>query len=235
VPILTFNAADHRYELDGFHAWSVTQLFHLVGLTRWDEVQPSRLETARIRGSVVHQAAHYYNENDFDVQDFEAECIATGHPEYIGFLRSWIRLRDTGRIEPVLCEHRVANVGPRYAGTFDLLCRFDGQAALLDYATGDPIDACKHLQTAAYVLAAKAWAQMNPDETVLRKFLDQFPTVQRYAVRLHPEGELPTLTHYTDSRDFSRFIMIATAVNLVEDERRSAIPWKWDDEPVGVR
>lgn len=218
---LTFDAPTHAYTLNGQPVRSVTQILRKVGLVDFRSVPPSILDSARTRGTIVHRAAHFYNEHDLDVAEFEATF-----PEYAGYLRSWIRLVDTGRLQPVACEQLVANVTPRYAGTFDWLGTLDHEAALLDFATGDPADASKHLQTAAYVLAARAWAEMS-GEDVLRAFHAGTPYVKRYAVRLHPNGELPTLTPYTDPSDFSKWLVLAHAVNLVDTERPSSIPWDW--------
>src|SRR6185436_16694471 len=109
------------------------------------------------------------------------------------YLQSWMRLMDTGRLKTVLSEHRVACRHPRYAGTLDWLGLFDGQAAILDFATGRPEDAAKHLQTAAYVMAAKAWASED-DQALLKAFLDAHPFIARYGVRLNKAGTLPTPT-----------------------------------------
>jgi hypothetical protein len=201
---------------------SATQIINHVGLTPFASVPLSILDPARERGSAVHQAVHYYNERDLDLAAFYA-----ANPDLAGYVASWVTLDATGRLQPVLCEHRIANDVPRYAGTLDFLGMFDGAAALLDYATGDPDDACKHLQTAAYVLAARAWAE-QPGEDVLRAFLGAHPYVARYSVRLHADGALPTLTRYDDPRDYTRWLAIATAINIIDAERPAAQAWLAD-------
>jgi hypothetical protein len=223
-PILTFDAAQHVYTLTGKPVRSVTNLLHKVNLVNFDHVPPSILESAQRRGTIVHRAVHFYNEHDLDVLDF-----TDSFPEYAGYLQSWIRLMDSGRLQTVFCEQQVANFAPRYAGTFDWLGLFDGQATLMDFATGHPDDAAKHLQTAAYVLASRAWSHL-PGHDQLKTFHDAHPYVQRYAVRLLRDGSLPQLTAYRDPRDFTTFLLIAETVNAVDAERPKSVAWNWEQD-----
>jgi hypothetical protein len=222
--LLTFDEPRHAYTLAGRPVRSVTNLLHKVNLTNFDHVPPSILEAARIRGTVVHKAVHFFNERDLDVRDF-----MQSFPEYAGYLQSWIALMDTGRLQTFLCEQRVANFAPRYAGTFDWLGIFDGQATLIDFATGHPDDAAKHLQTAAYVLASRAWSHL-PGYEKLKAFHDDHPYIQRFAVRLDRHGGLPQLTAYRDPRDFSVFMLIAEAVNAVDEYRPKSLAWNWEQD-----
>lgn len=221
---LTFDAAAHAYTLDAAPVRSVTGLLRKVGLVNFDKIPPTILEAARHRGTTVHQAIHYYNEQDLDVLEF---CRT--FPGYAGYLQSWMRLMDTGRLQTVLCEHRIASRYPRYAGTLDWLGLFDGQAAILDFATGRPEDAAKHLQTAGYVLAAQVWKQ-EPHETALKAFVDAHPFIARYGVRLNKAGSLPTPHPYRDPKDFTKFRLIAETVQTVDEEKPKSHPWEWEQE-----
>src|SRR5262249_52435421 len=160
--------------------------------------------------SIVHQAVHYFNEQDLDVGDFYRSF-----PAYAGYLESWVRFAESGRLQPVLCEHKVASLIPRYVGTFDCLGVLDGAAALLDFATGDPEDAAKHLQTAAYVMALQQWAE-EPDEAPMREFVRQFTYIERFSVQLMKSGDLPKLTRYRDPRDFTKFRLIAEVIDMLD-------------------
>lgn len=221
---LTFTEEGHRYELDGQPVRSVTGILRKVGLINFDNIPPSILEAARRRGTTVHRAIHFANEHDLDVDEF---CRT--FPGYAGYLQSWLRLIETGRLGVQLCEHRVANRAPRYSGTFDFLGLFDGHAALLDYATGRPEDAAKHLQTAAYVMAAKIWAN-EPGEERLKTFLDQHSFIARYSVQLDKRGRLPKITPYRDARDYTAFRLIAETVEVVDQERPKSASWDWQTE-----
>ncbi len=222
---LTFDPADHVYTLDDARVRSVTGLLRKVGLINFDNIPPSILERARQRGTRVHAAIHFYNERDLDVLAFGREF-----PDDAGYVQSWIRLMATGRLTTALCEHRIASRTPRYAGTFDWLGTFDGHAALLDYATGEPEDAAKHLQTAGYVSALQRGWHREPGEERLAAFMAAHPFIQRYSVQLDKDGRLPAVTPYTDPRDFTKFRLIAETVQAVDEERPKSRPWDWASE-----
>ena len=76
--MLTFDPLAHRYVLDGERLPSVTQILQASGLINFSKIPQPILIAARDRGSAVHQAAHYYNEGDLDVAEFEQDF-----PEYL--------------------------------------------------------------------------------------------------------------------------------------------------------
>jgi hypothetical protein len=160
---LTFDRDSHTYTLDGEIVPSVTQVLRASGLVDFSKIPEGVLAAAQLRGTKVHAAIHYYNEQDLDVGEFMGTF-----PAYAGYLQSWIALMESGRLKTCLCEHRVASRKHRYAGTIDWLGEFDGRGALLDFATGDPEDVAKDLQTAAYHAAAVEWAAVDEP---LRAFL----------------------------------------------------------------
>jgi hypothetical protein len=207
---------------------STTNILRKVGLTvRFEDFVPDWILTRALsRGRAVHRAIELWNQGRLDEAHF-----ADANADLLGYLQSWQLLMASGRLQTFLCEYRVANIAPRYAGTFDWLGLFDGRAALLDYATGDPEDASKGLQLCGYSLAAKAWAQ-QPGQERLKSFLAQHPYVRRVAVRLHRDGQLPIMTEYNDPRDYSRFLIVAQAVNVVDAERPKSVGWDWrtDDD-----
>jgi hypothetical protein len=224
VSALTFEPNAHVYTLDGGPVRSVTGLLRKVGLINFDRIPPTILEAARQRGTKVHQAIHYYNEHDLDV-----EAFCRTFESYAGYLRSWIALMESGRLETVFCEHRLASRRPRYAGTLDWLGLLDGQATILDFATGRPEDAAKHLQTAGYAMAAKTWAE-EPGEERLKVFLDRQPYIARASVHLRKSGALPKITPYPDPRDYTKFRLIAESVEVVDEERPKSTAWDWQTE-----
>jgi hypothetical protein len=221
---LTFETEGHVYTLDGARVRSVTGILRKVGLINFDRIPEAILNAAKLRGTRVHQAIHYYNEHDLDVLEFCREF-----PLYAGYLQSWIRLWQTGRLQTVLCEHRLASRTPRYAGTLDWLGLFDGHAAILDFATGRPEDAAKHLQTAGYVAAARGWSK-EPGEEPLRAFVDAHPFIARYGVQLDKQGRLPKITSYLDPKDYTKFRLLAESVAAVDEERPKSQPWQWEED-----
>jgi len=222
--LFTFDPTGHVYKYDGQPIRSVTQILKKVGLIPpfEDFVPPYVLGPALARGTAVHRAIHYWNERDLNLQEFDATF-----PEWAGYLRSWIRLLDSGRLQTLACEQRVISLAPRFAGTLDWIGTFDNHAAILDYATGDPEDVCKHLQLAAYVLAARATALVSAGSGLLKTFFERHNHIRRFAVRLSRSGGLPQLTAYDDPRDFSKFLLIAESVNVVDIERPKSITWNW--------
>jgi PD-(D/E)XK nuclease superfamily protein len=85
---LTFDPVGHRYALEGVGLPSVTQVLQAVGIIDFSGIPQPILLAARDRGSAVHAAAHYYNENDLDVEAFAAEF-----PGYWPYLEAWITFR----------------------------------------------------------------------------------------------------------------------------------------------
>ena len=147
--LLEFFDLNHEYRYNGERFVSVTQVLARF-VVNFDRVPQPIMLAARDRGTAVHRAAHFYLEDDLDVSAFCEEF-----PDYAGYLQSLIALFDSGRLQIVCCERRVASVQYRYAGTFDCLALMDGQATMLDWATGSPSDVAKHLQLGAYEHAAR--------------------------------------------------------------------------------
>ena len=216
---LTFEPIAHVYELDGVVLPSVTGVLRASGLVNFDGIPPSILEAARARGTAVHQAIHYANENDLDVLAF-----CRDFPHYAGYLQGWMRLIESGRLKTILCEHRVASRLHGVAGTIDWIGEFDGAGAILDFATGDPEDAAKDLQTGAYEVLGREWAR-EPGQDALRAFFAAHPFIRRYSVRLKKDGKLPTPHPYTSARDKTEFLTILSAQQIVKARKPQAVDW----------
>jgi hypothetical protein len=91
---LTFDALTHTYWLDGVRIPSVTQILQRAGLIDFSRIPAPILSAARDRGAAVHQAVHYYNEHDLDLEAFQKDF-----PNYWPFLEAWLAFRrDTGFI-----------------------------------------------------------------------------------------------------------------------------------------
>lgn len=215
MPTLTFEDLRHAYFLGEQRVPSVTQVLEASGaMIDFSKIPGPILLQARDRGTAVHRAAHYWLEGDFDVEDFCATF-----PEYAGYLQSLIRLFDSGQLETVSCERRVASPLYQYAGTFDWIGLFNGKAALLDWATGAPSDVAKDLQTAAYEVAAREWASLGEDSLLADFFAAHPKPLQRVAVRLLKDGALPKLEPYADPRHFSEFRTLLAAMQIVARRR----------------
>lgn len=210
---LVFHTDPHQYELDGELVPSVTQVLTRAGLIDFSSVPSHVREAALERGRVVHQAIHYLNERDLDVDGFRASF-----PHYLGYLEAWGSFCAQRSFTAVLNETRVASRRHRIAGTLDCLGVLDGVAVLLDFKTGRPGDVAADLQTAAYLALALEWAE-DGDDQGLRDFLARYPVVRRYGVQLLPTGSF-RVEAYANPTDWRDFATILVAQQIV-DARRS--------------
>jgi hypothetical protein len=87
--MLAFDHEAHRYTLDGVELPSVTQVLERCGLIDFSRVPSAILRGAKDRGTAVHTACHYFNENDLDLADFKLTF-----PEYWPYLSAWITFRQ---------------------------------------------------------------------------------------------------------------------------------------------
>ena len=77
---LTFEAERHEYFYQGIKVWrSVTGVLQRAGAINFDGVPEFVLDRARARGTIVHQAVHYLNEGDLNLDQFRADF-----PLYLG-------------------------------------------------------------------------------------------------------------------------------------------------------
>jgi hypothetical protein len=208
---LTFDAMQHRYTLDGEPLRSVTGILRDSGLIDFSHIPAATLETARARGSAVHHAVQYFNEGDLDIGAFRHDF-----PECAGYLTAWDRFRHERAFEPLINERRVASRIHRVAGTLDCLGVLDGHGALLDFATGDPAECAKDLQTAGYLLLAQEW---SAEDGLLHSFFNRHAVVRRYAIALRADGAF-RVELYPDRRNYRDFLTLVSARAIVDARRR---------------
>ena len=124
-------------------------------------------------------------------------------------------------------EFKVWSERHGYAGTLDLLgLHDDGYVSIFDWATGDPADVSKDLQTGAYLGAALEMAATDPE--LAAELRSKGPVVRRRSVRLYRDGRMAREQLYTDPRDFAKFL---TALSLVHDQARRPSPITgWEEE-----
>jgi hypothetical protein len=211
VSALQFDPLVHRYTLDGEPVRSVTGILRDSGLIDFSHVPHAILESARARGVAVHRAVQYYNERDLDVDAFRRD-----YPECAGYLDAWIRFCHERVFEGVINERRIASRIHRVAGTLDCLGILDGHAALLDFATGDPAECAKDLQTAGYLMLAREWAD---EDGLLTSFFSRHPVVRRYAIALRADGSF-RVELYPNQRNYRDFLALVAARAIVEARRR---------------
>jgi len=214
---LTFDDATHTYTLDGVVVPSVTGILRASGLIDFTGIPESILEAARVRGTTVHQAIAYFNDGDLDLELFEHDF-----PDYVGYLEGWLSFCRQRNFTPILNECRIASRRHQIARTIDCLGELDGEAVLLDFATGDPANACKSFQTAGYAGLALEWAQEPDADPRLTAFFEKHALVRRYAVRLTKTGGF-TLERYSDPGDYRKFLTLVAAQWIVRAQRSEGI------------
>lgn len=115
-----------------------------------------------------------------------------------------------------LCEVRVFSRRHRYAGTLDVLGRWHGAGALLDYKTGSPDDVAADLQTAAYY-GALLEMRANGDTSDQVQF---DPLIHAYYLN----GErLPSVTQVLNRAGLIDFSQIPSSILNAARDRGSAV------------
>lgn len=186
---IDFDAAAHRYHLDGQPVPSVTQI--LAPFYSFEHVTPETLEHKRQIGEALHFAIELDIQGDLDEN--------TLHPAVAPYFRGWRKfVRETG-FEPIYTELRVGSKKLRYAGTLDLAGRIERREVLIDAKTTAALHPAVGPQTAAYLQAV---AEMD--------LLD--PKARRYALRLTPEGTY-TLDEFKDKTDIHIFTSLLSVRN----------------------
>jgi hypothetical protein len=214
---LAFDPIGHVYTLDGERVPSVTQILKHAGVIDFSHVPPPILETARQRGTHVHAAIHFYNENDLDLDTFEQQF-----PECYGYVRAWIRFTNVRRFRAVLNERRIASRRYKVAGTADCFGFLDGAPVLLDFATGDPADVAKDLQTAAYYALALEWSADGDDPDLASFLASSRGALRRYGVALRADGTF-SVHPYAGASDFREFLALVTAYRIVAGRRAARL------------
>jgi hypothetical protein len=210
---LTFDAPTHTYTLDGVRVPSVTGILQASGLIDFSGIPEPVLDAAKYRGTIVHEAIHFANEGDLDTTQFELDF-----PAFIGYVDGWRAFCAQRTFVPLVNEYRLASRRHQVAGTLDTLGLLDGEAVLLDFATGDPRDVSKDYQTAAYLGLALEWATEPDSDPRLAAFFRDHPVVRRYAVQLTRTGGF-VLHPYTDPADFRKFLTLNSAHQIVAARR----------------
>ncbi len=210
---LTFDELTHTYTLDGQVVPSVTGILKASGLIDFTGIPESILEAARVRGTTVHQAIAYFNDGDLDL-----DLFATDFPEYVPYIAGWVDFCGQRRFTPIVNECQIASRRYQIAGTLDCLGELDGEPVLLDFATGNPDDTAKDLQTAGYFVLALEWAEHPEADPRLVDFFSRHTLLRRYGVRLEKTGAF-SLHPYTNPSDLRQFLALVEAQRIVRARR----------------
>lgn len=181
---LTFDAATHTYRWKGVVVRSVTQVIE-DAMHTFARVPGQVLEVAQLRGTNVHLACQYHDEDCLDESEFTLEEL--------GYLAGWRRFLVEHEPNFTAIEKPFYNEVYGYPGTPDrdgsLLVK-GGRAedANIDIKTGTASSPTWGIQTAAYV-------QGKPR--------------RRFTVQLSSDGNYKLL-EWTDPMDWPAFVSLLT-------------------------
>lgn len=196
----TFAGVSHEYHVDGRRVPSVTGVLEASGFVDFSRVPLRDLERAKIRGTLVHQAVHYWLERDL--------VLDTVWEEHRGYLQSaQDYITESGLI--TLCDRTGRTVGVEFrwwdrrymvAGTTDWLAWCPARKAIVitDWKTGEPDDVAVPVQLAAYEYGVRAHLLAGTPFEAKR--------IYRQSVKLYKDGLPGRPEVYGDPRDFSIFL-----------------------------
>lgn len=190
---LVFDGATHSYTLDGIIIPSVTRTLDQAGLVSYDMVRQDILERKSILGSLVHQACHFYDEQDLDFSSLSDDIKWR--------VEAWANFRsDTGFVPRRIEKRYVATVhGMTYGLTIDREGLFKKDEAIIDLKTSATIEDWVAIQTAGYALGVPDF-----DGKVLSP-LALFHRRRRMAVQLLANGKYKK-RDFEDRADATVFI-----------------------------
>lgn len=140
IPGLTFDPEPHVYRFNGDVIPSVTQI--LEPLIDYGSVPGAILDHAAQRGTAVHLATEFYDDDDLDE--------ATIDPEILPYVEAWRTFREESGFAVLQSEVRVYSARHRYAGTVDTIGLLDGRLAMVEKKTTAILHPATAVQVTAY-------------------------------------------------------------------------------------
>ncbi len=187
---LSFDPAAHAYTFNSRPVVGVTSL--LQHLHSFAGVPLDVLEAARERGTAVHAACQFLDENDLD-----EEQLAIDNRLVSGYLQGWKKFVAEFAPAWTAIERPVYHASFRYAGTPDRFAVIAGEPWCLDIKTAIASHPVMGLQTAAYSYAAG------------------MPRARRATVHLGAEGTF-RLKEWIDPNDWPVFASLVTLHHFKE-------------------
>jgi hypothetical protein len=211
-PGCAFDKDAHQYRIDGVLVPSVTGVLEAAGFVDFSEVPLHRLAEAKKRGTLVHQAVHYWQERDL--------VLDTVWEEHRGYLESaQLYTRASGLQTLCTPQGRIIGVefqwwDPRYmvAGTTDWLAWCPSREAIVisDWKTGEPDDVAAPIQLAAYEYGVREHLLKGLTHRRRGRRRAEPLLIYRQAVKLYKDGRPGRPEPYNDPRDFGVFVATLT-------------------------
>lgn len=126
--MIEFDPDTHTYKINGRVVPSVTQILGAMGCGN------SRFYTdeGRERGTAVDELTEMFDAGTLDLRAAEVYC-----PQYVGYVKAWIRFCREAGFDVGRSQVKVANSVLGYAGMFDRDGRFQaGAVTIIDIKTG---------------------------------------------------------------------------------------------------
>jgi len=187
---IEFDAKKHEYCVGGVVMPSVTQILQAEGFINYDGIPEAIREFAMARGTAVHEACEYWDQDDLNIDDLDEELE--------GYLEAWKSFKKDRRFSPTEIEKPVYQEDYRYAGKLDRLGTLDGDKAVVDIKTGK-VQKWTGLQLAAYEYAETGF----------------FGKLRRIAVELRSDGTYQP-TEFEDDGDHGVFLSAVTLYHWKE-------------------
>lgn len=177
-----FDKADHSYWLGKTRLIGVSEAIQDAGLKDFSRIVPDVLEHARQRGTAVHSACHFFDQNDLD-WDSVSDKIKP-------YVLAWEKFSKDIPLEWSDVEKPLFHATHGLAGTPDRVTE-KTERRIIDIKTYKP-DTVTGVQLAAYSLL-----RFGPQPA--------YDAPKRWAVWLKEDGKY-SLTEYTDRGDERIFL-----------------------------
>ena len=145
----TFTLIGHVYEFEGRIVPSVTQALQLAGLDDLSRAPRHYVERAGAIGTAVHQACHFLDEDDLDVESLDAKIV--------GYVLAYQRFKEQRNFEPLVIEQRGVSIDPYgclpFGFCLDRIGTIGGVEILIEIKTASRRYDWWRIQTAAYAQA----------------------------------------------------------------------------------
>ena len=121
---LTFDPIRHAYAVDGVPVLSVTQILKAAGLVDYDGIPEHVLRYAAERGTAVHTACEYYDQDDLDPDTLD--------PQLAPYVAAWMQFRKQHPFKIMASERMYLGQfdGLRFGMTLDRLADMQGSTIL---------------------------------------------------------------------------------------------------------
>lgn len=190
--IATFDPNGHRYlTKDGRSLISVTQAMGIFTEKVYRFIPREILKAAADRGTAVHLATEYEDQDNLDLDS----CL----PEWIPYIEAYKKFRAEIKAEILFTEQRLVHPKLFYAGAVDRVLEIDGDYWIVDLKTTGELYEHVGIQLAAYA-------------ELLNQNLEKPVKLRRAALQLKNDGSYVFREH-TKADDWSAFLACLTLIN----------------------